>query len=242
VHHFSADSVRDVTVSVGHYDLAEQEVDGVRVHLGTPSSGTRATPEQWLEQLSHAIKTLGQRFGSFPYSDLWASITPGQSDGTEYPSALQFGDEKRSDLHELVAHEVSHQWFYSLVGNNQAEDPWMDEALATVGESIAGGNADYYRDYEVPSEVVGHMGEPMTYWVDHGEDRSYTDGVYNQGAHVLLRARDQVGADRFDAALRSYVQTNAHRVARPTDFAQAFAGYPDVLLSLREAGALPKTQ
>ncbi|MBO0876038.1 MAG: hypothetical protein J2P19_21860, partial [Pseudonocardia sp.] len=226
VHRFSADSVRDVTVSVGRYDLAEQDVDGVRVHLGTPTSGTRAPSARWLNELSHAIDTLGQHFGPFPYTDLWASITPGQSDGTEYPGALQFGDEKQSDLQALVAHEVSHQWFYSLVGNNQAEDPWMDEALATVGESIAGDDADYYRDYDVPSAVVGHMGEPMTYWVDHGGYRRYTAGVYNQGAHTLLQARDQVGADRFDTALRSYIQSNAHRVARPTDFAHAFTGYP----------------
>ncbi|MGH3981306.1 MAG: M1 family aminopeptidase [Pseudonocardiaceae bacterium] len=69
--------------------------------------------------------------------ELWVAITPGQSDDTEFPTALQFGDVRRSQLRALVAHEVAHQWVYSLVGNNQAENPWLDESLATFGEGIA---------------------------------------------------------------------------------------------------------
>jgi peptidase M1-like protein len=189
-------------------------------------------------QLAHAIDALTGHFGPFPYADLWVSITPGQSDGTEFPGALQFGDTKADDLQALVAHEVSHQWFYSLVGNNQAEHPWLDESLATLGEALGGGDADYYRNYRVPQEVIGHMGEGMTYWAAHGGFRRYTQGVYNQGASVLLQARDQIGTDKFDAALRGYVRANAHRVATPADFARAFADHPEVLDALRRAGAL----
>ena len=31
----------------------------------------------------------------------------------------------------LLLHEIVHQWFYSLVGNDQIDDPWLDEAFAT---------------------------------------------------------------------------------------------------------------
>lgn len=241
VHRFSADAVRDVTVSVGRYDLREHDVNGVRVHLAVPTAGVRTDPAVWEDRLGRSIDTLSQHFGPFPYTDLWASITPGQSDGTEFPTAIQFGDAKQDDLTALVAHEVSHQWFYSLVGNNQAEDPWLDESLACLGEAIAGGDGDYYRDYEVPDQVAGQLGEPMSYWVDHGGYRRYNQGVYNQGAHVLLLARDQVGADRFDAALRGYIRANAHRVARPADLIRAFAAYPDVLSGLRKAGVPART-
>ena len=30
----------------------------------------------------------------------------------------------------VVAHEVAHQWWYSLVGNDQIDEPWLDEAFA----------------------------------------------------------------------------------------------------------------
>ena len=28
-----------------------------------------------------------------------------------------------------MAHEVGHQWFYNLVGNDVQQQPWLDESL-----------------------------------------------------------------------------------------------------------------
>lgn len=239
-HRFTAPAVRDVTVAVGRYELLDRDVDGVRLHLATPLEGTKTDPTRWADEIDSAITSLTPVFGPFPYSELWVTITPGQSDGTEYPAALQFGDVKRRELPALVAHEVSHQWFYALVGNNQAEHPWLDESLATFGESIASGDGNDYRYRDIPRRVAGLMGEPMTYWADHGGFDNYTEGVYNQGAAVLLQARRQLGADRFDTALRSYITANAHRVVSPDEFAHAFAEAPQVLDLLGRAGALPR--
>jgi hypothetical protein len=238
-HRFTAPAVRDVTVEVGRYDVLNRDIGGVHLHLATPTRGTKADPTEWADQIDHAVSSLTKIFGPFPYPDLWVTITPGQSDGTEFPTALQMSDSKKKDLPALIAHEVSHQWFYSLVGNNQAEDPWLDEALATFGEANAGGDASDYRFGDTPSRVVGLMGQPMSYWATHGGYARYTEGVYNQGAAVLLEARRRVGADRFDPALRDYIVANAHRVATPNDFARAFADQPQVLDLLRQAGALP---
>lgn len=117
-HRFSAPAVRDVAVAVGLFDVLDRDADGVRLHLATPQSGTKADPQDWAEEIDSAITSLTDVFGPFPYPELWVTITPGQSDGSEFPGALQFGDVKRSQLPALVAHEVAHQWFYALVGNN----------------------------------------------------------------------------------------------------------------------------
>jgi hypothetical protein len=238
-HRFTAAAVRDVSVAVGRYDLIDREVGGVRLHLATPQAGTKVDPQDWADEIDAAITSLTALFGPFPYPELWVAITPGQSDGTELPTALQFGDIRRSKLRALVAHEVAHQWVYSLVGNNQAESPWLDESLATFGEAIASGDDSDYRNRDISRRVVGLMGQPMTYWADNGGFARYTEGVYNQGAAVLLQARRQAGADRFDTALRSYIAANAHQVATPADFARAFAQVPPVLDLLAKAGALP---
>jgi len=237
-HRFTAPAVRDVTVGVGHYDVLNRDIGGVQLHLATPTSGTRASPTEWADQIQQAVTGLAKLFGPFPYPDFWVTITPGQSDGTEFPAALQMSDSKNADLQALIAHEVSHQWFYSLVGNNQAKDPWLDEALATFGEANVGGDASDYQFTDTPSRVVGLMGRPMSYWASNGGFDRYTEGVYNQGAAVLLEARRRVGADKFDAALRGYIVGNAHQVATPNDFARAFADQPQVLDLLRQAGAL----
>lgn len=242
IHRFTAPAVRDVAVAVGRYDVLDRDVGGVRLHLATPRAGTKADPQDWADEISAAITSLTKVFGPFPYPELWASITPGQSDGNEFPAALQFGDIEPGNLRALVAHEVAHQWFYALVSNNQAKDPWLDESLATFGEHLADSDEHRHRYSDVSRRVAGLMGQPMTYWADNGGFDRYTEGVYNQGAAVLLQARRQVGADRFDIALRSYIAANAHQVATPADFADAFAEVPQVLDLLTEAGALPNDQ
>ena len=115
---------------------------------------------------------------------------------------------------ELAAHELAHQWFYGLVGNDQARDPWLDEGFATYAQAVADDTPDAYSADDVPKGLRGRLGDPMATWSDRGADAYYA-GVYVQGAATLLDARDRVGAEAFDAAIRAYIAENAHRVATP---------------------------
>lgn len=237
-HRFTAEAVRDVAVSVGGFDVLERERRGLRLHLATPRSGTKVEPEQWADQFGESVDALTRLLGPFPYPDLWVTVIPAQSDGLEFPTALQFGDVGRKRLEELVAHEVAHQWLYSLVGNNQARDPWIDEAFTTFAEAVATHRENVFEFADIPDGRIGNVGRPMAYWDDNGGFDRYNQVVYLQGAAVLLEARRQVGAKRFDAALREYVQTNAHRVVGKREVAHAFRDLPEVLELLRKCGAL----
>ena len=35
-----------------------------------------------------------------------------------------------------VAHEIAHQWFYAVVGNNQYREAWLDESFAAYSEQV----------------------------------------------------------------------------------------------------------
>lgn len=236
VHRFEAPAVRDVAIAVGDFDLRQREIDGVLVHVATPRSGTRTDPEQWLDEAGRAISTLSSTYGPFPYRDLWLTITPARgADGNEYPQALQLTDARPDKVPALITHEVGHQWFYSLVGNDQARDPWLDEAFAAFGEQITG-VSDYSDSLD---SAQGDTGRPLSWFVDHGGTDAYNRAVYEQGAAALAAARQQVGDDAFDADLRNYLRANAHRVASPADVQRAFADQPAVLDRLRQVGALP---
>ncbi|MFI6675440.1 hypothetical protein [Kribbella sp. NPDC050469] len=39
-----------------------------------------------------------------------------------------------------VVHEVAHQWWYGIIGNNEYADPWLDEAFATYATDVHEGN------------------------------------------------------------------------------------------------------
>ncbi|HSK59095.1 MAG TPA: M1 family aminopeptidase, partial [Actinomycetospora sp.] len=236
-HRFTADAVRDVAVAVGRYQVLERDLGGTRLHLYTPVDGTRVPPEQWADIIATATERLVERFGPFPYPDLWVAVAPAQSSGIEFPTALQFGDTGEDALPALATHELAHQWFYALVGNNQARDPWIDEAFATYAELVVvGGDVPVPED--VPDRLDGALGESMAFWGERSFG-AYYRGVYQQGAAALLAARKDVGPERFDAAVRDYLAANAHRVASPSEVAAAFRDLPEVTDRLRDAGALP---
>ncbi|MFP5370553.1 MAG: peptidase M1, partial [Actinomycetes bacterium] len=66
----------------------------------------------------------------------------------------------------------------------------------------------------------------------------YFGTVYSKGGAALHAARDAVGAERFDAALRCYVDANAWRIATPDDVGAALADLPAAVAVLTRAGAL----
>ncbi|MEQ3549309.1 M1 family aminopeptidase [Pseudonocardia nematodicida] len=232
-HRFTADAIRDVAVAVGDYEMTEAEVNGVAVRVGVPD-GADHDGDAAVEQVRTELGKLEELLGPHPYRNLWVTIVPGQSDGIEFPTHLQFGSTGSASL---VAHELAHSWFYSLVGNDQGRDPWLDETFATWAQAIVSDQFDYYRLDRFSPDDDGPIGAPMSYWDDRGGFSGYVTGVYDQGAAALLEGRERVGEERFDAAMRGYLDANAHRVAGPADVETAFADLPEVLEVLREHGA-----
>ena len=163
---------------------------------------------------------------------------PRWSSGLEYPGALQFGDLPADALPELVAHELAHQWFYQLVGNNQARDPWLDEGFATYAQAVADDTPDAYSADDVPKGLRGRLGDPMAIWSDRGANAYYT-GVYVQGAATLLDARDRFGAEAFDAAVPGLHRRERPPRRHPSDLARALSGLPSQLSACSPAPRRP---
>lgn len=238
-HRFTAPAVRDVTVTVGALDVLTTEVDGVRVHLGAPI-GSGQPLSVWSDEIAWSLVAVSEYLGPYPYSDLWASVIPDQTDGIEFPGAVQFGDFSPTRSDWIITHEVAHMWFYALVGNNQAKDPWLDESFASFVEAVvhdSGGDPEPSGAFS--GSVAGELGQPMDYWTEFRRpSNAYVDGVYVAGSDALIEARQAAGADAFDSALRDYLTENAQQIATPSDVAEAFADLPAALRVLEDAGAL----
>ena len=222
--HAVADRARDVSVAVGPFTLAERTVAGAKVVVGTPR-GT--APTALLAEAERAVRELSRRFGPPPYPVINLARLPLDGGGIEYPGSILMLDDSRL----VIVHEVAHQWFYGMVGNSQARDPWLDEAFASWAQEVVDGTSS-----DRALGLPGRVGDPTA---SYGTDESgYYATTYAKGSAAIAGARQAAGAARFDAAIRCYVNANAWRIARPADLAAQLAALPAAVAVLRQAGAL----
>lgn len=224
---WKADAVRDVALSVGRFTIATgvaHAPDPVQVTVGA-ADGTGEAPREYLDKEIAVIEDFANRFGPYPWPSFTMAITPGLSGGIEYPTHVMQGPGK---IGRTTSHEMAHQWFYSLVGNDQERDPWLDEGLASWAEARYENSLTGFVKNPLPPDARGRLGEPMTYW--ETRQSSYYQGVYVQGVQALAALGDPA---LVDCALRHYVARDAYRIARPSDLAHAlsvvFPNAPDVL-------------
>ncbi|MFN2608645.1 MAG: hypothetical protein ABR511_12270 [Acidimicrobiales bacterium] len=232
--HWTATAMRDIGVSVGRFATAAgtaQAPDPVQVTVGV-QDGIGESPDGYRDAAVAALEDFGRRFGPYPWPTLTLAVTPALGGGIEYPGHVMEGP---GTLKLITPHEIGHQWFYALVGNDQGRDPWLDESLATWAEVRFDGGLDKLRATALPDAARGHLGDPMTYWSGHRA--AYQNGAYDQGAQAL----DELGpADLVDCALRVYVAQEAYRIARPRDLvAAASAVFPDAAATFARFGIQP---
>lgn len=227
-------AVRDFTLAAGRFDVTTGTARvpaPVRVTVGVEKTTGGRGPKAFLRSAIASLKRYSALYGSYP----WATYTMvGMADlpliagGLEYPTLVY-----QPAASANAAHETAHQWFYSLVGNDQAHDPWLDEGLATWAEAAVNGGPPF-EDATIPPEAANRIGQPMSFWDRLGEQR-YFLGAYLQSYRALLSLgpRSQV-----DCALRRYVLDQAYRVARPPDLLLALqALFPDAERQLEGFGA-----
>jgi hypothetical protein len=123
-------------------------------------------------------------------------------------------------LDTLYLHEILHQWFYSLVGNDQLADPWLDEAFVTYLAYA------YYRENQpglatavYDRTIAGSTGGQVDGTVyEFPSDPPYFGVVYRRGARFLEVLHAQLGDGPFWQLLREHVDTHRDRVASPRAF------------------------
>ncbi|HWC12127.1 MAG TPA: hypothetical protein VG455_12995 [Acidimicrobiales bacterium] len=232
--HWTATAMRDVAIAVGPFAVAQAVAhapDPVQVVVGV-QAGTGERASTYLDKAVAVLEDFARRFGPYPWPTFTVSVTSTLRSGVEYPAHVLHGP-GTSGRH--LSHEIGHQWFYALVGNNQARHPWIDEGAASWAEARWERTLDGFRARTVPPEARGRLDEPMTFW--DRRSSAYYAGVYVQGVQALAALGD---ADLVDCALRVLVAQNAHRVAAPADFLAAMrAVFPDAATILTGFGVRP---
>jgi hypothetical protein len=235
---FTDEAIRDVgivsgplTTATTHLRIANKPVQVIAaVAPGLPTMSTSLL----LSEARRALPALAAQFGPVPFDTLRVVAVPGLvASGLEYPGmAWVLPQPDAASTRVVETHELAHQWFYAMVGNDQATSPWLDEAFATFAESLVDDNAQAY-SAPVGGERVGRS------MASFGRDYDLYDAVvYGAGTTALHAARAAAGSAAFDAAIRCYVRTQAWSVATPGDLTAQLRSLPAALAVLRRAGAV----
>lgn len=215
-----------------HFKIAQQTVGDVTIY--SYYFGLYDAPGQAMLQTTvEAIQTYSQAFGPYRHKTMTA-VQGDFNDGMEY-SGLYFISRDYFNLYKsdnpvnylvmIAAHETAHQWWFDAVANDQALEPWLDEALATYSERI-------YYETIYPNSVdswweiryfefqqAGYVDTPI---YDGGGQRPYWDKVYLTGARFFEDLRKRVGDEIFLAFLKDYYTQSVGKRATGADFFRVF--------------------
>lgn len=194
-----------------------------------------------------AVKRYSKWIGEYEYPVVQVVEGPknNSSGGMEYPTItlITSPDAKKESLDAVIAHEVGHNWFMSMLGSNERQHAWQDEGLNTYFQFRY--EAEKYRSNSVfgqaiPVEVqalpvkdflsaiYGALsGIPMQSAIDLPSDKFVTSDEYSTASYLktalwLYVLENGVGRERMDAAFKHYFELWHGKHPQPTDLKAAF--------------------
>lgn len=226
--------IRDFAwVASDKFKVLEGEVEGTQIKAyfleDYPS-----TNEFAYNTIENSIKTFNRIFGKYPYGQ-YSVVATNFSGGMEYPGIVFIGKQfynnySRNDLENVIVHETAHQWWYGVVGNDEIDEAWLDESLATYSETVYISEIygeemaeNFYEQTVEDAYTYGKelydfdevMLKPLSKfqsWADYGSL------VYSKGAMFLNEIKDDFGKEILYDILNKYYHEYRFLNAKSADF------------------------
>ena len=222
---FASGPVRDFAFALGPLSQADPTPGDSLVHAWVLEEH-RAAAQATARVAARAVQVFEDLLGPYPYDELDIVDAPGAFGGIEYPALVYIGviGEPGDDL--VIAHEVAHQWFYALIGNDQLDEPWLDEAAASYAEVLyleaigepqaATGLLDQFRlILRASGGSETPIGLPISAYATESDYGVY---VYLKGALFFDALRSRLGEPGFRAFLRDYFARHRYGFATSASF------------------------
>jgi len=165
---------------------------------------------------SSAIDGHGARFGAYPYGEVDVLLHNNfWFGGMEYPGFIL--DQPTSTV---IIHELGHQWFYGIVGDDEYNTPWLDEGFTDYAtdlqRGVSGTNCWNSVSWQSSAEKITNS---MAYWDAHSS--RYGTVVYTYGKCALHDLRRLIGTAAMTNLMRSYAQAHWFGISTIAEFKAA---------------------
>ena len=195
-------------------------------------------------QTMEAIKkvlAMNERYGKYPYKTLSVCEANFVHGGMEYPNIVLISDDLAdSDTYiNVVVHELCHQWWYGVVGNNQYTYGFLDEGLTDFNtalfydeypeynhsseEIFKNATKSYTNFVKVYSDVVPNFSTKMIRKLNEFDtENEYVYLSYVKGMLMFSNLKDLLGDKKITKCLKYYFECNKFSEATPNDLVNAF--------------------
>ena len=184
-----------------------------------------------LDWAAKALTIYQGEFGAYPYRELDIVETATTAGGIEYPGLVVVASRLYSDANRqaffesATAHEVAHQWWYNVVGNDQVNHPWLDEALTQYatyryfqGAHGDAGGQGFIDSMNGRWTAAGGEKKPIGLPGSDYTAKDYGAIVYGRGPLFFIALRDRLGDEKMTELLRRHYAEQAWDIATPEEF------------------------
>jgi len=213
----TASKVRDFAWAAGPFTkISGTSTAGTPVNVYSVSGISSADAQSMLTTAKTAVDAHASRFGAYPYGELDAVIDNNfWFGGMEYPGFVL-------DLVSTTAltHEIGHQWWYGIVGDDEYNNPWLDESFTDYATDLAlnktGTNCWNSVSWASTAEKITNS---MAYWDAHSS--RYSTVVYGYGKCALHDLRRVLGDSVMAKLLKDFATSHWYGVSTTSEFKAA---------------------
>ncbi len=219
------------------YNVITDTIDGVTINYYFYND---SESKESLQVAKKALKLFNEKFCPYPYKTYSVCQTEFLEGGMEFTALTMISDSLESPAYkEVIAHETAHQWWQTIVGNNEIEYGFLDESLAEYSVVMFYENyAEYgytreglmesaiktYKTFcTVQDKLFNKVDTKMIKSLkDFNSEFEYVSIAYVKGAIMHDYVRKSIGDELYFKGLKRYIEDNKYKNATPGNLVGSF--------------------
>ncbi len=194
------------------------------------------------EIATKTVDLFSRLFGTYPYKKLDVTFTNFLHGGMEYPNLVFIANDltDANSIIKVIVHEIAHQWWYGVVGNNEITTAWFDESMAEYSTVLFFEN---YPEYDIARDkMIGDAMQDYMLYIDvvdsvnleanrsmqlalneYSSEYEYVYMVYVKGVVFINELRKAIGDDVFFKCIKNLYKDNMFKIMTKEKFIKTFA-------------------
>ena len=143
---------------------------------------------------------------------------------------------------QVIVHEIAHQWWYNLVGNDQVAHAWLDEGLTEFSTALFFKDNDKYKDEISYDKLIKTAERKYTMFVDvldsfdggadttmtrasnqYATEQEYVCMTYTKGMLLFDNLMYGMGQNKMKKCLQNYFDEYKTKIVTPQNMIDSFS-------------------